>query len=424
MEIYKFGGTSVNSAEAVKNVANIINDREVNKTIVVVSAMGKTTNAMENILNTFYKGDTETKDALIKELLGFHLNIIQVLFEDTEHRIYSLFKNLMLSLSSDLKDIDQIEYDKAYDKIVSYGERISTLIISQYLNHIGINNKEVDVRDIIKTNSLHKEASVNWQLTNSFILEKIPSLMQEVDLIITQGFIASDANNSTTSLGREGSDYSAAIIAFCTNASKITIWKDVPGVLNADPKYFKNTRKLECISYNDATELAYFGASIIHPKTIKPLQNKNIPLHIRSFINPKESGTWVGLENVDYTTNIPSFIVKHKQLLISIYPNDFSFINEHNLQFIFESFVKYGIKVNMMQNSALSFSICIDENTINLNNFKRCIGDKFDIVFNENLELITIRHYTNSAIEKIVNNRNVLLEQRTRTTAQIVVKNI
>ncbi len=421
MEIYKFGGASVKDADAVRNVAEILNSQAKGPVCVVISAMGKTTNALETILDAFYHHQ-DNRDGLFKDLMGKHISILHGLFPETSHPVYEKVRGLFGNLYGKLSDIASIDYDRAYDRVVSYGERLSTCIVSAYLTEVGIYNNELDATQLLLTDGRFREGKIVWDVTESRIRKAVESHMDEqTQIVVTQGFIASNEAGETVTLGREGSDYSAAVFAYCLDAERITIWKDVPGVLNADPKYFRHTEKLDYISYFDATELAYYGASIIHPKTIKPLQNKHIPLHVRSFVEVEAPGTWVGLDNVP-NSKIPSYIVKNNQILLSIYPKDFSFVDENNLSEIFECFVQYGLKVNMMQNSALSFSVCMDGDKGHVPAAIEALSEHYDCRYNGDLKLVTIRHYTQEVIDRIVGDFQVLLEQRSRQAVQLVLK--
>lgn len=421
MEVCKFGGASVKDAGAVRNVARILKSELGEPACVVVSAMGKTTNALEKVLESFYRGEADAMLTL-KPVMASHLQVLQGLFPDTGHPVYGKTKALFARLVQDTRNLAELPYDEAYDKIVSYGERLSTCIISEYLEFSGIGNEELDASKLVVTDGHFREGKVLWEPTGERIRKAVGEVFEKgLRVALTQGFIACGPDGKTVTLGREGSDYSAAVFAYCLDAGKMTIWKDVPGVLNADPKYFSHTRKLDYISYYDATELAYFGASIIHPKTIKPLQNKHIPLHVRSFIDVEEPGTWIGLEGVR-NTEIPSFICKREQMLLSIYPKDFSFVEEGNLSEIFGIFVKNGLKVNLMQNSALSFSVCMDQNRGDWEAALSMLSARYDCRFNRDLELVTIRHHTQPVIDQIAGGREVLLEQRTRHAVQLVLK--
>ncbi len=413
--IYKFGGASVNRALAVSNVANILKEQQGDdKLIVVISAMGKSTNALEQLVPGVCP--ESERDGRLAALYDFHKTIAEELLHEKSSKLIKKIDTLFASLKKTIHT-EPTTYNKDYDRIVSYGEILSTTIVSDYLNEIGIDNEWVDIRDIIYTDTTHKEGNVDWAKTQRNAIQKITN--EKVKVTVTQGFIA-NSDDGTTTLGREGSDYTAAILAYCLNAREMVIWKDVPGFLNADPKYFSDTIKIEQLPYNEAIEQAYYGASVIHPKTIKPLQNKGIALHIKSFMNPSAEGSKIG----DYDTikpNVPLYIIRRNQILLSITPKDFSFIAEENLQVIFHQLADIGIRINMMQNSALSFSICIDNKEMMLKELQKRLKDKYNIAFNDNLELITIRHYTQDIVDKVVDGRMILLEQRSRTTTQLIV---
>ena len=428
MKVFKFGGASVNSADAVRNMAQIVRQHlAAAPLVVVVSAMGKTTNLLEKLVPGTQESAAE-KQELRRQLEAYHRDITTALMPDNravQRKIDTLLADLD-HLCSTLPN-DAAHYNYNYDQTVSFGELLSTTIIAEYLNMLGINTLWADARQLIQTDNHYREGHVDWSATQSGMLDFQRSVPDSYQVILTQGFIAGTAQRSTlnsqfstTTLGREGSDYSAAILAYCLDAESVTIWKDVPGFLNADPKYFSNTVKIEQIPYNEAIELAYYGASVIHPKTVKPLQNKSIQLHIRSFLDPAAEGSTVG----DYPTIqplTPLYIFKNKQILISIQPRDFSFIAEENLQTIFATLAALNIRVNMMQNTALSFSICIDDNAILLEQLTERLQHSFNVRYNRNLQLITIRYYTAEIIDDIVAGRTILLQQRTRSTAQLVV---
>ena len=428
MKVFKFGGASVNSADAVRNMAQIVRQHlAAAPLVVVVSAMGKTTNLLEKLVPGTQESAAE-KQELRRQLEAYHRDITTALMPDNravQRKIDTLLADLD-HLCSTLPN-DTAHYNYNYDQTVSFGELLSTTIIAEYLNMLGINTLWADARQLIQTDNHYREGHVDWSATQSGTLDFQRSVPDSYQVILTQGFIAGTAQRSTlnsqfstTTLGREGSDYSAAILAYCLDAESVTIWKDVPGFLNADPKYFSNTVKIEQIPYNEAIELAYYGASVIHPKTVKPLQNKSIQLHIRSFLDPAAEGSTVG----DYPTIqplTPLYIFKNKQILISIQPRDFSFIAEENLQTIFATLAALNIRVNMMQNTALSFSICIDDNAILLEQLTERLQHSFNVRYNRNLQLITIRYYTAEIIDDIVAGRTILLQQRTRSTAQLVV---
>ena len=420
MKVFKFGGASVNSADAVRNMAQIVkNNLEASKLMVVVSAMGKTTNLLEKLVPG---ADTpaKTKMELRQQLEFYHRTIASQLMPDNEH-IQQVIDNLLDSVDNLCttlpSDVDHYNYN--YDQVVSHGELLSTAIIADYLNSIGIDTQLKDARQLIKTDPHFREGRVDWQATQASVVNA--HLQNSSNVILTQGFIGGTTTTpSTTTLGREGSDYTAAILAYCLDAESVTIWKDVPGFLNADPKFFNDTVKISHIPYNEAIELAYYGASVIHPKTVKPLQNKNIPLYIKSFITPLSEGSEIG-SYTDISPATPLYIFKNNQILLSILPRDYSFIAEDNLQVIFGILNELGIRVNMMQNSALSFSICVDNNPQRIGVLIERLRCTFRVRYNDNLQLITIRYYTQAVIDSIVNGRPILLEQRSRTTEQLIV---
>lgn len=421
MKVFKFGGASVKDAAAVKNITEILSRFQNEKLVVVVSAMGKMTNALELVINSYFNKDGNATKHL-EEVKSFHKNIMMELFPAKTHPVYDQVNNHFVEIEWVLEEEPAKGYAFAYDQIVSAGELISTRIISAYLEQSGIRNTWLDARDIIQTDNNYREGNVNWDVTTSLTIEKIPALLNgEINVVITQGFIASTSENYTTTLGREGSDYTASILAYCLDVDGVYIWKDVPGVLNADPKFYKDAQKIERMSYHDTIELAYFGASVIHPKTIKPLENKNITLHVKSFINPDLPGTQIGK---DFQTKplIPSFIFKDNQLLISISAKDFSFIAEQNLSSIFGLFASIGVKINLMQNSAISFSVCIDNDPFKAPKLIEALKQDYKILYNEDLQLYTVRHYYPSTIEMLTQGKEILLEQRSRHTAQFVAR--
>ena len=419
MKVFKFGGASVKDAEAVRNVADIINLYTENL-VIVVSAMGKTTNAMEKIAEAYFSNDKINTEKLISNVIDFHNSIIRDLKLPKLESIETIFHEL----NQKVAQTPSVNYDYEYDQIVSFGEVMSTTIIAEYLKSINKNCMWFDARKIIQTGNKHREAKVNWERTKENVFANIDayfSVRGNQKIAITQGFIGHNEKGKTTTLGREGSDFSASILAWCLNAEEVIIWKDVPGVLNADPKYFDACKKLNKISFREAIELSYFGASVIHPKTIKPLQNLGIPLFVKSFLNPKDAGTEIqsSLEN---DTLIPSFIFKQNQILLSISPKDFSFIAEDNLSEIFEHFSKNGVKINLMQNSAISFSVCADNHTGRINKILKALSDSYSIKYNEGLELLTIRHYDDKTIQQLRADKEVLVEQKSRHTARFVMK--
>ncbi|HET6226754.1 MAG TPA: aspartate kinase [Bacteroidia bacterium] len=422
MNIYKFGGASVKDAAAVKNVAHILKNFAAGNTIVVISAMGKITNALEKLVNAvFYK--TEDPAPVLEEIKKYHFDIVKQLFPSPQHPIYNELNNTFVELDWAIEDELTENYNYEYDKMVSMGEIISTKIVNAYLNEIGIPSKWWDVRDVIQTDNTYREGKVNWELTQELVSKKLlPHFSASGNnIVITQGFIGGTSENFTTTLGREGSDYTAAILAFTTDARGVIIWKDVPGVLNADPKWFDETKKLDHLSYQDAIELAYYGASVIHPKTIKPLQNKKIPLFVKSFLDPEKKGT--AISELPSEPAIPCFIFKINQVLLSISPKDFSFIDEENFASIFQLFAEKNVKINVMQNSAISFSVSMDYDERKFPDLVKTLQQDYRVLYNENVELITIRYYDQATIDRVLIGKKVLLEVKSRHTVQLIVKN-
>ncbi|PKV49182.1 aspartate kinase [Aquimarina sp. MAR_2010_214] len=414
MRVFKFGGASVKDANGVKNVLNVLDKTGFSNLVIVISAMGKTTNALERIVELYSNNSKELKTSL-RDLEIYHNEILEALFENKQHPVFDRIEGLLLDMQTTLTRNKSTQYDYVYDQIVSYGELISTTIVSEYLNHKGYQNEWLDARDFIKTDNIYRDAEVDWETTQHLILEKV----NKNGLSITQGFIGSDENNFTTTLGREGSDYTAGILAYCLNADSVSIWKDVPGVLNADPRVFDKTQLLSHISYEEAIELAFYGASVIHPKTIQPLQRKEIPLYVKSFLNPVDQGTSVK-KGQPLDPHLPCYIVKRNQVLVSLSSLDFSFIVENNISEIFSLFHQYHIKVDLIQNSAISFSVCLDDKFDHFEKLLSKLKAKFRVTYNTNVSLFTIRHFTNEAITSLERNKEILLKQITRETYQMV----
>lgn len=416
MKVFKFGGASIKSANAIKNVAKILNSQDLSNCLLVISAMGKMTNAFEKITDAYFNNDQEKLTESIDFISNFHLKIINNLFAEN-HVIHQKITVLFGQLVRFLTQNKSRNYDYLYDQIVSYGELLSTTIVSDYLNEIKIYNNWVDVREIIITDAVFRDATVNWQETEKRIKTKIDFSK----LTIVQGFIGGDLNGNTTTLGREGSDFTAGIFAYCLDAESLTIWKDVLGVLNADPREFKEVQLLEHISYEETIEMAFYGASVIHPKTIKPIQNKKIPLIVRSFKNLNSPGTKVS-EGVTLEPTIPCFIVKKNQVLVSISSLDFSFIVEENISDIFKLFHKYQLKVNLIQNSAISFSVCVDNNLNHFDLLYNEIKNMYKVSFVKNVDLFTVRHFTENSLEGIYKLGTSLVSQINKNTAQIIIQ--
>ena len=416
MQIFKFGGASVKDANGVRNVASVLQKMGYKDTLIVVSAMGKTTNALEVVIKNYFENKTELNSAL-QEVIKYHNEIILDLFENETHQVFKKVSLVFDELKSFLKSNKSPDYSFVYDQVIGYGELVSTLIISEYFNFIELKNNWIDVRELIKTDSYFRRANINWEATQQLISTNISGNT----LNITQGFLGSDANNFTTTLGREGSDYTAAIFAYCLNAASVTIWKDVPGVLNADPRYFENAQLLNKISYREAIELAFYGASVIHPKTLQPLQGKEIPLFVRSFIELEKEGTAVS-KGQRILPEIPCFIVKKEQVLISLSSLDFSFMVEENIAEIFKLFHQYQMKVDLIQNSAISFKVCVDNKFNQLEKLIQHLKARFKVDYKTGVSLYTIRHFNDAAIKELEKGKTVLLKQLTQNTVQLVTE--
>lgn len=418
MKVFKFGGASVKDAEGIKNVLSVLQQVGHEDVLLVISAMGKTTNALEVVIKNYFDKSAELL-ASIQEVRKYHNQILLELFEDENHAVFAAVGKIFTDLEVFLKGTKSPNYNYVYDQVVSLGEVVSTTIVSHYFNHVGLKNTWVDVRELIKTDNTYRDAVVDWDATQKNITKGI----KKKNLNITQGFLGSDENNFTTTLGREGSDYTAAIFAYCLNAESVTIWKDVPGVLNADPRYFDNAVLLNQISYREAIELAFYGATVIHPKTLQPLQRKEIPLYVKSFVNPLLPGTRVS-KGADLEPQTSCFIVKKSQLLISLSSLDFSFIMEENISEIFLLLHKYRMKVSLIQNSAISFSVCVDDKFGHFAELKAVLSKKFKVTYNDNVSLYTIRHFNEKSEATVTGGKEVLVKQTSRETLQIVTKDI
>lgn len=423
MKVFKFGGASVKDANAVRNVSHILSLFPNNQLIVVISAMGKTTNAMEEIVDALWKRDEKKYLELVEDRYQFHLHICGELFPEPHYTIYKELEDIFGGLKKRFHLPVSDNYNFEYDQIVSLGEVISTMIVEAFLKEEGHPTVWADARKLIRTNHEYREGEVDWAKTQQLVQERLLPELKTKRIAITQGFIGHTSEGFTTTLGREGSDFTAGILAFCSNATDVTIWKDVPGMLNADPKWFDDTVKLQKISFKEAIELAYYGATVIHPKTIKPLQNKGISLFVKSFIDPHAEGTEIQSSGA-FDHLVPSFIFKMDQVLMSFTPKDFSFIVEENLGDIFNQLAYYGVKINLMQNSALSFSILFDRSKTEPTSLLEKFKDQYEVRYNEGLELVTIRHYDQATIDRVTKDKEILLEQRTRHTIRMVMKDI
>jgi len=415
MKIFKFGGASVKDAEGVKNLVKILEKSGKDQTLIVVSAMGKTTNSFELVVKNYFENKQELSYSL-NQIYDFHNKILSELFSESNNPIFSEVKDILENLKVFLSRNKSPNYSFVYDQVVSFGEILSSKIISSYLNYVNIKSNWIDARLLIKTDSKYRDANLNWESTQHTITNNINNFV----LNITQGFIGSDENNFNTTLGREGSDYSAAIFAYCLNAESVTIWKDVPGVLNADPRVFKNPKLLKKISYTEAIELAFYGASVIHPKTLQPLQKKEIPLYVKSFLDPLSKGTVIS-RGTKIEPEIPCFIVKRNLCLLKLSSLDFSFIVEDNISDIFQILHENKMKVDLIQNSAISFSVCVFDKYYRLKELLSILKATFKVEYTENVSLFTIRHFNENSAKEILKNNRLLLEQRTSETLQLVV---
>lgn len=418
MLVFKFGGASVKDAQGVINLGNVIKSYTGSQILVVVSAMGKTTNSLERLTDAYYNGLDEMHQ-IFEEIKAYHYHIAHDLFGES-HPVFDDIANTFVEIDWAIEDEPQDDYDFIYDQIVSIGELVSTRIVNAWLNHTGITAKWLDVRGYIHTDNTYREGVVDWDKTRASIQKDIPSLLNN-GIVITQGFLGGTSENFTTTLGREGSDYTASIIAACLGAESVTTWKDVPGILNADPKYFVDTIKFDELSYQEAIEMTYYGASVIHPKTIKPLQNACIPLLVKPFTDPSAPGTVIKEGAVNHFKK-PVIIVKQNQVLLSISANDYSFISESHLSEIFGLFARYHIKVNVMQTSALSFTACIDFAADRFEKQLQALKAIFKVKYNSDLTLITLRHYNTASVDEVTAGKTVLMQQTSRNTAQIVLK--
>jgi len=423
MLVFKFGGASVKDASAVKNVAQIISLFPTKKKLVVVSAMGKTTNALEEIVDALSTNNYESYRYLVEEIIKYHLKIVDNLFLERHEGLVTFLDDMKEFLFEKIKKPFSEKYDYEYDQIVSLGEVISTKIVEAYLLDRTVSAIWIDTKQFIRTDNNYRNAFVDWKKTQELIDLNLRPLFKTSDVIVTQGFIGATAEGFATTLGREGSDYSAGIFAYCLDAESVTIWKDVPGMLNADPKWFDKTIKLNQISFQEAIELAYYGATVIHPKTIKPLQNKNIPLYVKSFVDPSASGTVIS-SVTDYDHLVPSFIFKMNQIKVGITPKDFSFIVEENLSHLFNILSTSGVQINLMQNSAISFDFVIENKPSVIKNLFSQLESDFIVTIEEGLELVTIRHYDQATIDRVTIDKEIILTQKSKQTARILMRNI
>ena len=420
MKVFKFGGTSINSIDRIKNTGDILQSFKGEKILVIISAMGKTTNALEKVVDAFFEGREEDALQLFSKVKDSHLQTLKYLVTVNWKHAEDRLKDLCTEVEWLLHDKPVRNYDYYYDQVVCIGELMSTCIVSAYLNEVGIINKWIDVRDIIRTDNTFRDANVDWDFTAKQIRSSIQPLFDKVDLVITQGFIGATDENESTTLGREGSDFSAAIFANLMDAESQTIWKDVEGVMNADPKQFPDAQLISELSYDEVIEMAYYGAQVIHPKTIKPLQNKSIPMHVRCFSDPGLKGTIIHKKP---SHNLPPIIVlKERQVLIHLSSKDFSFVGESYVSRLYDLFAQIKIRPNLIQNGAISILCCLDDNGEKIEKLALAASEIFDVQLEKNLTLLTIRHYTPDIIIKMTSNKNIVLEQKTTETIQVLMR--
>ncbi|MVT08699.1 aspartate kinase [Chitinophaga tropicalis] len=421
MKVFKFGGASLESVERIQQVAAIVQSFSDQQLLIVISAMGKTTNELEKVAHNFYLRKREIAAQLLSNIEQQHLEIAEKLLGNRENPLFDQLQQFFTEAEWTLGEKPVRSYDYYYDQLVSLGELLSTAIVSAYFNQAAINNTWVDVRDVFRTDDTFREANINWEVTQQQVNERILPLFKQTNIVITQGFIGSTDQNESVTLGREGSDYSAAVFANMLNAESQTIWKDVEGLKNADPKLFPNTINIPEISFSEVIEISYYGAQVIHPKTIKPLQNKQIPLYVKSFLNKDLPGTVIR-EEVDNKHLPPIIVLKKNQVLLTITSRNFDFITEDRISDIYEMFHKLKIKINLMQNAAISFSCCIDHNSEKIELLMKALHNDFKISYHEGLELLTVRYNQDGMLEELSKGRNVLLEQRSPVTIQRVLK--
>lgn len=420
LKVYKFGGASVKDAEGFRNVGNILGNYKDGPIAVVVSATGKTTNALEKVVHHFYAGDGLAQK-LLEEIKQYHFDLIAELFPASPDVLDDL-NDAFVEIEWMLEDAPHEDYDYTYDQIVSVGEIISSKILAHYLKHLKLSCNWFDIRNVILTDNTYRDAKVLWDQTQQQATDKLMPLLGSNTLVVTQGFIGSTTENFTTTLGREGSDYTAAILSFCLNAGSMHIWKDVPGVLTGDPKIFDDVVRLPRLSYREAIEMTYYGAKVIHPKTIKPLQNKQIPLYVRPFSDPGNEGTLISDEiELSYP---PVVVIEPDQTLLHISTNDFSFVAEHHLSMIFSLLATHRLKVNMMRNTAISFTVCVNHAPGRIERFGQALGSEFKLTADYDLELITIRHYNDEILAEMKRDRLVLFEEKLQETVQMTVRKL
>ena len=418
MRVFKFGGASIKDAESIQNVVSIVRRFLNDSLVIVISASGKTTNAMESVVDAYWKRNIEEMQTALNQVKEHHKALTDALFEDSAHPVHNEIHDIFIDLEWILEEEPQDKFDYLYDQIVGTGELLSTTIVSAYFNAVNLKTTWLDVRDCIQTDNTYRDAQINWKGTERAIKEKVPALLTK-GLVVTQGFLGGTTENFTTTLGREGSDFTAAIFSYCLDAQDMSIWKDVPGVLTADPRLFDNPSLVEQLSYSEAIEMTYYGAQVIHPKTIRPLQNKKIPLYVKSFIEPEGKGTVIGAFEInDYP---PMIVIKEKQVLLRIVSKDFFFVDEVKFSKLFETLAAYRIKVNMTQNTALAFSVCVNGNAQKIEDLITDLEVDYEVEKTEDLKLVTIRHTSETFFNRILGTRKIYLEEKIGANIQLVM---
>ncbi len=420
-QVFKFGGASIKDAPAIINVGEILKTYASETILIVISAIGKTTNALERLVDAHAKQDG-TAIELWEAIKQDHYQILHDLLKDQNHEAFVSLNDAFVEVEWILEEEPYENYDYLYDQIIPIGELAASIIVAAYLNHIGLSTHWTDARDVILTDDIFREGWVQWEETKLRYDVNVAPLLAQGGFVLTQGFIASTTENFSITLGREGSDYTAAIFSFCMDAERMTIWKDVPGVLTADPRVFNDVIKLDRLSYREAIEMTYYGSKVIHPKTIKPLQNKNIPLHVKSFLDPSGAGTIISTEVIDNSP--PIVALENEQALLQIATKDFSFVAEHHLSNLMQKIANLRLQVNLMQNTAISFNVCVNDTDNKVDRFVEDISNEFNVTMERNLELITIRHYNQATLDSLRGDKMVLVEERIKGTVQMVVKSV
>ncbi len=419
MKVFKFGGASVSTVERIQNVGSILKTFSGEKLLVVISAMGKTTNALEKVVDAFFNNEKEQALQLFKQIKEEHLQLAATLMKPPGDQPINQLGDFFTEIEWLLHDKPVRNYDYYYDQVVCVGELLSTSIVSQYLNNIGIQNTWIDVRDVIRTNNNFRDAQIDWKITETKVEQLIKPILERNEMVITQGFIGATDENESTTLGREGSDYSAAIFANILNAESQTIWKDVQGVMNADPKQYDKAQWIKELNYLEVIEMAYYGAQVIHPKTIKPLQNKNIPLIVKSFLQPQMEGTIIHNKNVNHLP--PIIVYKYNQVMLELSSKDFSFVGEGLTAELYSIFERIKFKPNLTQNGAISLLCVVDEHAEKIDQLAHEAARYFDVQVTRNLSLLTIRHYNEAIKNELIGGRSIILQQQTPETIQVLV---